>query len=126
MVYAGKCTTLVFKRYKPSSWPFTIEQHMSSALAKDEATQHALHVRNLRAHEATNPNAALDLIVVVEPQHDNSAEELGRIFAEHRDDLKELMRVHGNVLFRGFDISREEFQSVVSKGFQSNRIWTVR
>ena len=97
---------------------------MTSALAKTPNDAAALNIRGLRAHEATNPQAALDLVVVVEPEHDNSAEELGRIFAEHRDDLMELMRDHGNVLFRGFDISREEFQTVVSQGFQSHRyIW---
>ena len=97
---------------------------MPSALAQKVLSPSPLNLRGLRPHEVTNPNAALDLIVVIEPEHDQSATELGRIFAEHRTELLELMRTHGNVLFRGFDVSREEFQSVVSRGFQSNRyIW---
>ncbi len=80
--------------------------------------------RFLRADEASNPGAALDLVLVAEPDGDASAAGLARLLSEQRERLVELMREHGNVLFRGFDVAPEAFEGVVATGFDADRfLW---
>ena len=83
-----------------------------------------LPARLLRASEATNPGAALDLVVVVEPQGDTSAEALERLLVDHTPTIRRLIKDHGNVLFRGFDVERTAFEAMVSQAFEADRyLW---
>jgi alpha-ketoglutarate-dependent taurine dioxygenase len=80
--------------------------------------------RFLDASEASNPGAATDLVLVVEPTNDASAELLTRVFREERYLLLELLMNHGNVLFRGFDVSPTAFEQIVDAGFDTDRfLW---
>ena|GEM_PF-4075288 len=83
-----------------------------------------LTTRLLRPEEATNPGAAVDMVVVVEPAGDASAQVLEHAFSEHSAIMRTLLCEHGNVLFRGFDVGRQEFEAIVAAGFRSDRyLW---
>jgi len=83
-----------------------------------------LATRFLDPCEVSNPGAACDLVIVVEPLNDATAEDLQRVFHEQRYRLLELLMKHGNVLFRGFDLSQDEFEKIVNAGFDTDRfLW---
>ena len=80
--------------------------------------------RLLRSDEASNPDAALELVVVAEPAGDSSAAALERLLAEQRDSLLEVMRDHGNILFRGFEVEPHAFEALVASSFEADRfLW---
>lgn len=83
-----------------------------------------LRTRFLYEDEASNEDAALDLVVVAEPDGDASAEALKRVFAVNRATFQQILVDHGNVLFRGFDIEPDQFDSIVGAGFSTDRfLW---
>ena len=83
-----------------------------------------LKTRFLNPNEASNPGAATDLVLVVEPLEDASAEYLKAVFQEQHFFLLEVLMNHGNVLFRGFDVSPDAFEHIVNAGFETDRfLW---
>ena len=83
-----------------------------------------LKTRFLSEEEASNAGAALDLVVVAEPDGDPSAEALERVFAVNRATFQQILVDHGNVLFRGFEIEPHQFNSIVGAGFSTDRfLW---
>lgn len=83
-----------------------------------------LRTRFLRPDEASNPDAALDLVVVAEPVDDSSPAHLERVFAEHHQLFRQILLDHGTVLFRGFDVEPSDFDAIVQAGFDTDRyLW---
>jgi alpha-ketoglutarate-dependent taurine dioxygenase len=83
-----------------------------------------VRVRPLHGTEASNPEAALDLVLVVEPVAEGSAALLEDVFTTHRSQIRDLVTRHGNVLFRGFDVARGDFERIVARAYTAERyIW---
>lgn len=85
-----------------------------------------VRVRGLRPDEASNPGARLDLVVVVEPTGDPSAEALAAWLRDRRAEVSEVLARQGAVLCRGFTLDTAGFERVMAAGFDTGRyLWML-
>ena len=102
---------------------------VSTPAPSDTNTQSPLwekvRVRPLNPDEVSNTTGP-DIVRIIEPRGAGDATFLAALLREDIGALETLMKDHGAVVFRGFDVTPEQFRQVVSAGYDASRyVWMM-